>query len=331
MSCARDSTFASIWDNALESLRTVLEAQSLRPRDVPANLDIELAREAVNRAQHYIEDRAAMVADVCNGLRILTQAAPVFIVIDEFDRSASDEVRVPLADLVKMLSDEGIPVTVVVVGVADDVVGLMGEHPSIVRSMKQIHMPRMETRELEDIVVRGLQAADMGVSSEARNRIVRLSYGLPHYAHLLGQLSGFAALGFGEDFVDVHHVEPAIESAIEQAHGTVIHDYTDAVASTHRDAQYRHVLLACALAKRNDLGEFSAPDVRKPLSAILGRAVDIPHYARHLKEFCERGVLQKRGRARGYRYRFRDPLLQPYVVMRGVREGMMPSGFGWGS
>jgi hypothetical protein len=32
-------------------------------------------------------------------------------------------------------------------------------------------------------------------------------------------------------------------------------------------------------------------------------------------------VLQKRGSPRQFRYRFVNPLLQPYVVMRGLSEG----------
>jgi hypothetical protein len=53
----------------------------------------------------------------------------------------------------------------------------------------------------------------------------------------------------------------------------------------------------------------------------MGRQTDVPSFARHLNEFCEtdRGpVLEKAGHERRYRYRFVNPLMQPFVVMNGV-------------
>lgn len=83
-------------------------------------------------------------------------------------------------------------------------------------------------------------------------------------------------------------------------------------------------MLACSLAPVDDLGYFAASDVRAPLTAIMKRRYDIPAFARHLNALCqrERGpVLQKKGFARRFRFRFINPLLQPYVLMRGLAEG----------
>ena len=52
---------------------------------------------------------------------------------------------------------------------------------------------------------------------------------------------------------------------------------------------------------------------------------DIPTSPRHLNALCgeERGpIRQKAGAARKFRYRFLNPLVQPYVVMRGLASGM---------
>ena len=39
----------------------------------------------------------------------------------------------------------------------------------------------------------------------------------------------------------------------------------------------------------------------------------------------ERGpILIRRGSERQYRYRFSDPMMQPYILMRGIRERMIP-------
>ena len=61
-------------------------------------------------------------------------------------------------------------------------------------------------------------------------------------------------------------------------------------------------------------------------SAIMKRRYDIPAFARHLNALCEieRGpVLQKRGITRKFRFRFLNPLLEPYVIMRGISSGML--------
>ena len=64
------------------------------------------------------------------------------------------------------------------------------------------------------------------------------------------------------------------------------------------------------------------------MSAIMGRRYDIPSFAKHLNDFCDpaRGrVLRKEGVKRKYRYRFRNPLMQPYVVMKGIIDDATPS------
>src|SRR5205807_1377330 len=83
---------------------------------------------------------------------------------------------------------------------------------------------------------------------------------------------------------------------------------------------------ACALARCDDLGFFAPADVREPLRRITGKSYQIPAFVRHLTDFCEtdRGpVLQKRGASHKYRYRFLNPLLQPYVIMKGLANGLI--------
>jgi hypothetical protein len=71
---------------------------------------------------------------------------------------------------------------------------------------------------------------------------------------------------------------------------------------------------------------FAAADVRDPLSMIMGKPYDIPAFAQHLNDLSDsaRGpVLQKKGSTRRFRYRFINPLLQPYVIMKGLSEGLI--------
>ena len=70
----------------------------------------------------------------------------------------------------------------------------------------------------------------------------------------------------------------------------------------------------------------AARRVVQPLSMIMGKKYDIPSFARHLKKFAssERGhVLQRHGEERRYFYRFDDPMMQPYVILSGLSNGLV--------
>jgi hypothetical protein len=81
------------------------------------------------------------------------------------------------------------------------------------------------------------------------------------------------------------------------------------------------VLLACALARTDPFGYFIATAVREPLSLIMRKKYDVPGFIKHLKQFSDpqRGcILTATGAIRKRRYRFANPLMQPYVVMHGL-------------
>jgi hypothetical protein len=52
----------------------------------------------------------------------------------------------------------------------------------------------------------------------------------------------------------------------------------------------------------------------------------IAAFSRHRAEYCtaQRGpVLERTGVPRRYRFRFRNPLLQPFVIMEGLAQGLI--------
>jgi hypothetical protein len=105
-------------------------------------------------------------------------------------------------------------------------------------------------------------------------------------------------------------------------------DDIKATHSPHSDNLYPHVLLACALAPQDQFGYFTAGAIRAPLEVIAGRRLEIPAFARHLNRFlqAERGsVLEREGSPRRYVYRFRDPILQTYVILNAIARGLVTS------
>jgi len=68
--------------------------------------------------------------------------------------------------------------------------------------------------------------------------------------------------------------------------------------------------------------------VRQTLSIIMQEPYKISQFARHLSALSEKDrgpILRKEKRYQQIQYRFIDPLVQPYITMRGLRDGMIDS------
>ena len=247
-------------------------------------------------------------------------------IFDEFDRVKSKATTTMMADLIKHFSNNPVNLTVLIVGVGDTLMDLFTSHESIARCCTQIRMQRMSPGELEDILNDRLPKLGMQIENKVLSSIVRLSQGLPGYVHLLGQLSVKSALMDRRLLVEERDLRNALDTALEKADYGTRQEYYKAIESPAKDHRYKEALLACALAETNELGLFYAGNVREPYSKIRGRKMDIAHYATHLSEFCseERGpALLKTGKPKRYQYRFANPMLQPLVVMMGVRDKLI--------
>jgi hypothetical protein len=116
---------------------------------------------------------------------------------------------------------------------------------------------------------------------------------------------------------------------VQQSDQTTTKAYNLAVHSNKKNNLYKQALLAAAICNTDDDGRFTPSNVIEPLSHILDRSVKIANCLGHLNAFCEndRGpILEKRGGRGAYRYRFREPKMQPYVIMRGIAEGGLSEG-----
>lgn len=251
---------------------------------------------------------------------------PTLIVVDEFDRLSDSETATLFADTIKLLSDEPTMATILLVGVADSLDELVTDHKSVGRALRQVQIPRMTTKELEGIVEKGGRHIGLKVSASHRHQIASLSEGLPHYTHALGLYAAQRAIEDDRDVLNDNDIEAAKAIAVRKAQRTIITAYNKATRSAHQDVLFDRVLLACALAAKDELGMFAARDVIVPLSMIMGNRYEIPAFARHLKQFssAERGnILQRHGEQRRYFYRFDDPMMQPFVILDGLSKGLI--------
>lgn len=313
VNCDSSMSFVDLWRNAFRQINLIETKPGTGFTSQPSQRLIALA--------DTLPDQLTP-SDVRNALANMGKSLFVF---DEFDRLQDAEAKRLLADTIKTLSDYAVDATLLLVGVADSVDSLIAEHQSIERALVQVRMPRMSPPELEQVIDKGMQKAELEIAVEAKRKIVQLSQGLPHYTHLLSLYAGQRAISNSRPRISIEDVRTAIDTALANAQQSIVGSYHRATASP-RENLYPQVLLACAMAEPDGLGYFAAVDVRRPLTEIMKKPYEIPAFSQHLNAFCEtlRGpVLQRTGTTRRYRFRFINPLMQPYVLMDGIRKGLI--------
>lgn len=283
--CDSGDDFSSVWRKALGEI--ALHSESRGIGFAATTTDVATPASAV------FGEAVVTPHAVARGLEALARTRPLAIFLDEFDRLSNPEDRALFTDTIKQLSDDAAPATLVLVGVADTIDELLREHRSIERALVQVRMPRMARDELAQVARGGIEAAQMTIEAPAVDRVTALSQGLPHFTHLLTQLAAQAALAERHADVGTPEVEFAVERAVQRAQQSVTEAYLRAEVAGP-------ALLAAALAEDDEFGYFAGVE--------------------GLEQLAELGVLERRDSAEGPRYRFTNPLLPPYVVMRGVVE-----------
>ncbi|MEU4809407.1 AAA family ATPase [Nocardia fluminea] len=304
VNCDRRDDFASIWRKTFREL-SVVDSDGIATT-LDTFLGETVTPEDVRHLLGYLDE--------------------TIVILDEVDVLQDSLTKELLADTIKTLADHASNATLILVGVADSVDELISHHQSLERSLVQVRMPRMSEAELFEIIDNGALELQMTISEPAMSAIAARSFGLPHFTHLLSLHAFQRAVGDDRDNVTQTDVIEATSLAVKKVQQSVLSAHHRAVSSQQKETLHEKVLLACALANTDALGFFAARDVRDPLSKIAGKRYDTPAFSRHLNEFTtsSRGpILQRTGQERRYRFRFVNPLMQPYIIMRGLEDGLI--------
>jgi Cdc6-like AAA superfamily ATPase len=298
VTCSAAMNFEAIWRTLFSELTVEYEGKDL-------SLDSWLGTDP------HAENIRQTIAVLSN---------PSILVIDEYDRITDPITKKALADTIKTLSDNSVNTTLIIVGVADSIDELIADHASIDRAIVQVRMPRMSKKELLEIVDKGVSKCQITFEPDVRQRLADYSQGLPSYTHLLARESALSAIRDGRTHITLEDLKNAIKESVDNQLGTHLTAYMDAV-SAPRGKYFKPLLLACALAKKDEKGFFYATNVTDPFRAITGKDFNIPAFARTLRLFSgKRGpILEQVGR----KYRFRKPLMEPFVILRGLADGLI--------
>lgn len=306
--CGPHDDFSSIWVRALEELKATGEAKGK-----PEYVQFDTGFDTITPSQIRRELR-----------KINPNALPV-IILDEYDKVIDSDAKTLTANLIKELYDFAIHTTIILVGVAENISELIEDHASINRAIVDVPLGRMSENELQEIIEQRLQQTRIKFKPDAIWTIIILSRGLPFFTQTLSKLSALNAIENRRLNVDNSDVEVAMTRFVEDT-AVAFRDAYRSATRTNQKSNLQETLLACALAKCDDEGFFKATDLVEPLSAIMKDRRRIAHFDKHLRRFCgEDGgnILIRRGGERQQIFRFSDPMMQPYVIIRGIQSGMI--------
>jgi Holliday junction resolvasome RuvABC ATP-dependent DNA helicase subunit len=252
-------------------------------------------------------------------------ALPI-IIVDEYSEVIDADAKKLTANLLKEFYDFSISTTVILVGVAENISELIEDHSSIDRALVEVPLNRMSDGELIEIIQKRANRTVMTFTRDAVWTIVILSRGLPYFTQTLAKFAALHAIDNSRLEVTNDDVEASMTRFIEDTEKAFKESYKEAIRSNQGNF-FEQSLLACALAKTDDEGFFTANDVVDPYSAIMKEKKRIAHFEKHLRRFSsdEGGnILHKRGGDRKQQFRFKDPMMQPYVIIRGIQNKLIP-------
>lgn len=170
--CEAGSSFDTIMRGLLRDLPRALLA-------TPANSPSDIGCEAA------LPPGELRPRDIV-GLMARLTCRTLVCVVDEFDRVEDEGTRTRLADTIKQISDQGVPLSFMVVGVSENLEQILGQHPSIQRNLVAVQLPLLTDAEVAAVIETGARQAGFTLFPSAAQRVTGLARGSPYLAQLMG-------------------------------------------------------------------------------------------------------------------------------------------------
>lgn len=318
VTCNRRQNFKDIWNTALAKIRIEITNPGVGYKAPEKKEFVQLNSLLSSGSRELSPSEIGKILEAIN--------VDLLFVFDEFDSVSGAEIKLRFADTIKSLSDNASNVTILIVGIADSVTDLIGEHPSLERCLKQIRMPRMSDGELESIIRKGVELLEMTIDESVSRKIVRLSLGFPHFTHLLAKYSAWSAIESRSEKIINDHFENAIENCIRNTDQTIRNSYQKATITSREESKFEDVIGACATAPTDEYETFSTNDLITPYHRITKKMVRSQSLTYYLSRLCtdDRGrLLEKAGTSKNIRYRFRNPLMRAYASLKLSQRGKL--------
>jgi len=307
ITCNSTDNYKSIWEKAVSKIQFVTSRKGI---GFSANSE-KRVRELYLPEKEFIDAN-----DILNVFSNIENY--VLIVIDEFDCVKDNQTKIMMADTLKSLSDNLPNVTVLIVGISENVNDLIGNHKSLERCLKQIQVPLMTREDTIELIQNSFSILELNVEEDVIDKIVEYSSGFPHYTHLLCKYATMQAAENEQNEVTIDNFDYAVEESIINSDYSIKEAYKKAISSYNDKNQFEDVIFASILA--DDAYNIFTPDqVLEKYQKLTNKETKKENLYYNLGMLCkpERGViLQKIGAAKNIKYKFQNPLMKAYVRLQ---------------
>jgi Cdc6-like AAA superfamily ATPase len=310
VTCNRTEKFDSIWRKALKQIKFV---------NVSNGVGFNAAQnKEIQQLDFFIPTTEEI--DSTNLEHILKNLNNYLLFIfDEFDSISDQQTKIKMADTIKAMSDNVQNVSIMIVGIANSVKDLIGEHPSLERCLTQIKMPTMSDEEVTEIVKNGLEKLELSYSEIFLNKIIQYSSGFPHYTHLLSKYSAENCIIEDRSEVSKNDFNKAVSLSIANANESLRLSYQKGIFSSYSKTQLENVIAACASVKVDEYNCFTVTDVLQKFNANSLKDSTRQSITYSLNTLCqkERGeIFEKIKMSRNIKYKFKNPLMLAFVRLK---------------
>lgn len=316
--CDSDDTFVTIVEKLLNEVGVDLQISSSQQQKAEggkAGLRIPVVEAGVHTTStdtvsvKGLADRAnspSWVAEQVKGINAL-------FLLDEIDVIEKEE-KWKVAELVKQLSDEGSSLKFLIVGIAETASELTHGHKSVQRCLKETPLPKLSNREVAEIIEEGGSRIGVKFTPSAVKKIVNVSAGYAHFAHLLALKASEKALGEGRSEIALGHIQEATDDACGDAEGVLRTAYNEATRSSNTE-EFRKILIAASSIP--DV-EFKSASLRSAYKELWGVEINQGWLNNYLQKIVSDGshtILRRL--AKGV-YKFNDPRMPSYIRLANL-------------
>lgn len=249
------------------------------------------------------------------------------VVIDEFDQILADREKKNVADLIKQLSDQNIPLRLILCGIGRSLEELIGVHLSTDRYLATVALETIPHDARWQIIDSAAQHFQVKFDRDSIIRIGQISDGYPYYVHLIGEKIFWELFDDETNVTEVSsdHYDRGLKAAIEEAQTSLKQAYDMATQKFGNSEDYEEVLWSVAdghLLRRqvSDIFDQSYRAVMDQREERVRLSKD-QFYQRmnKLKQETHGSVLI--GNRQGW-YSFSENVLRGYVRLRAERAGV---------
>lgn len=320
--CSSRDNFKTIFLEALKGIGAHrIESRSVETESAQGKVGLDIKVFKAEKGKERISETEYQVAATQeltpHFIASVFKDKEIVLAMDEFERIEDLDTRRFISEVIKKLSDANAKAKIIIVGIADSITTLIGEHESVARNIQQVALDRLSEEEIISIARSGEELLGLTFEDEVVEMIVDYSDRFPHFAHLLSLGcvdSVVRRIRIGEEPFDrvlsKDFMPHALNYSVSMTEETLRASYQKAIRSQRDSPIFKHILWACALDMRT---EASIADIRHAVCRLQKRNVSKTELAYPLGTL----IKQKRGnvlhKARRGCYKFANPMMKAYV------------------